>query len=236
MTRQRRPWHEVATRLVDVAAGRAAELVVRNGRWVNPRIFTIGHSNHSLKQFVALLLQHGITAVADVRSAPYSRFCPHFNRAALVAGLEAHDIRYSYLGRELGGRSDDPACYEDGQIQYDLVARTNLFREGLTRVVDGAERYRIALMCAEKEPLDCHRTLLVARALVATGVAVVHVLADGELEPHEKTMDRLLAELSPNGDLFQPPEELLARAITLRAQRVAFVSAGTDTKSKRTLP
>ena len=141
-------------------------------------------------------------------------------------------IRYSHLGRELGGRSDDPACYEGGQIQYELVARTSVFREGLARVVGGAANWRVALMCAEKEPLDCHRTLLVARALVAAGVDVVHILADGELETHERTMDRLLAELSPNYDLFQPREELLARAIALQARRIAFVSKDSDTNSR----
>ena len=199
----------------------------------NSRIFTIGHSNHSLEQFLALLSIHGVTAVADVRSAPYSRFCPHFSRDALTVALEAGGIRYSYLGRELGGRSDDPACYEGGQIQYELVARTSVFHEGLARVVGGAASWRVALMCAEKEPLDCHRTLLVAPALVATGVDVAHILADGELETHQRTMDRLLTELSPNYDLFQPREELLARAMALRARRIAFVSKGSDTNVRR---
>ena len=198
----------------------------------NLRILTIGHSNHSLEAFLARLSQHDVTAVADVRSAPYSRFCPHFNRDVLTAALKACGIRYSYLGRELGGRSDDPACYEGGQIQYELVARTSVFREGLARVVGGAATWRVALMCAEKEPLDCHRTLLVARALVAAGVDVVHILADGELETHARTMDRLLAELSPNYDLFQPREELLARALALQARRIAFVSKDSDTTSR----
>ena len=201
----------------------------------NPRVFTIGHSNHALGRFLALLSRHSVTAVADVRSAPYSRFCPHFNRETLRSALRDTGIRYSYLGRELGGRSDDPSCYEDGQIQYDRVARTDTFREGIARVVGAATSYRIALMCAEKEPLDCHRTLLVARALVAEGNGVVHILGNGEIEAHESTMDRLLAQfdLSPSGDLFQPRDELLAHAIARQAQRVAFVSDGSDTKTRR---
>ena len=191
-----------------------------------PRVFTIGHSNHSLEAFLELLANHGVTAVADVRSAPFSRFCPQFNRDALSAALKDRGIRYTFLGRELGGRSADPACYRDGQIRYELVARTSSFRDGLARIVDGAARHRIALMCAEKEPLDCHRTLLVAPALAALGVAVAHILADGELEPHEKTLDRLLIQfdLSPGGDLFQSREELLAHALARQAQRVAFVA------------
>ena len=94
----------------------------------SPRVLTIGHSNHPLERFLALLSKHGVTAVADVRSAPYSRFCPHFNRDVLTNALKESGIRYSYLGREFGGRSDDPMCYQDGQIQYERVARTDLFR------------------------------------------------------------------------------------------------------------
>ena len=203
----------------------------------SPRIFTIGHSNHPLAQFLAFLARHGVTGVADVRSAPYSRFCPHFNRVALTAALRDSGIRYSYLGRELGGRSEDPSCYERGQVQYDRVARTATFREGLTRVVDGATNHRMVLMCAEKEPLDCHRTLLVARALISGGTDVVHILGSGELETHESTMNRLLEQfnLSPSGDLFQPREELLAHAIALQARRVAFISGSSDTNRRRPL-
>ena len=191
-----------------------------------PQVLTIGHSNHSLEAFLELLANHGVTAVADVRSAPFSRFCPQFNRDALSAALKDRGIRYTCLGRELGGRSADPACYRDGQVQYDLVARTSSFRAGLARIVDGAARHRIALMCAEKEPLDCHRTLLVAPVLAALGIAVSHILADGRLEPHEKTLDRLLEQfdLRPGGDLFQPREELVADALARQARRVAFVS------------
>ena len=191
-----------------------------------PQVLTIGHSNHSLEAFLELLANHGVTAVADVRSAPFSRFCPQFNRDALSAALKDRGIRYTCLGRELGGRSADPACYRDGQVRYELVARTSSFRDGLARIVDGAARHRIALMCAEKEPLDCHRTLLVAPALAALGIAVSHILADGRLEPHEKTLDRLLEQfdLRPGGDLFQPREELVADALARQARRVAFVS------------
>ena len=191
-----------------------------------PQVLTIGHSNHSLEAFLELLASNGVTAVADVRSAPFSRFCPQFNRDALSAALKDRGIRYTCLGRELGGRSADPACYRDGQVRYDLVARTSSFRDGLARIVDGAACHRIALMCAEKEPLDCHRTLLVAPALAASGIAVSHILADGRLEPHEKTLDRLLEQfdLNPGGDLFQSREELLADALARQARRVAFVS------------
>ena len=188
-------------------------------------ILTVGHSNHSLETFLGLLEQHRVTALADVRSAPYSRFNPHFSREPLASALKARGVRYVYLGRELGGRSDDPACYKEGRIRYDRVAQTDGFREGLERVVRGAAEHRVVLMCAEKEPLDCHRTLLVARALDERGADVAHILFDGRLEPHASVMDRLLAEsgVHPEDDLLrrlQPRNELIAEAIARRTERV----------------
>ena len=191
-------------------------------------VLTIGHSNHPLDTFIALLQRHHVTALADVRSAPYSRFNPQFNREPLAGSLKREGIDYVYLGQALGGRSEDPACYEDGRVRYDRVAETETFRQGLDRVVQGAAEHRIALLCAEREPLECHRTLLVARALGQRGVEVAHIHAEGALESHEEAMDRLLQlfNLDPDGDLFrtaQPREELVAEAIALQARRVAYV-------------
>lgn len=189
---------------------------------IRATVLTIGHSTHALEDFVALLRRHEVTAMADVRSAPYSRINPQFNREPLTAALEAEGIRYVYLGDALGGRSADPACYEGGRIRYDRVATTEPFRRGLARVVHGAARHRIALMCAEKEPLDCHRTLLVARALDEQGVDVAHIHADGALERHAEAMDRLLAILKlPREDLYQTREELIVTAIARQEERVA---------------
>ena len=187
-------------------------------------VLTIGHSTHSLEAFVALLRQHCVTALADVRSAPYSRFNPHFNRDALEQSLIAYGIKYVFLGRELGARSDDQSCYENGRVQYSRLARTDLFRSGIDRVIRGANDYRIALMCAEKEPLDCHRTLLVARALAELGVTVQHILADGRLESHDTTMERLLKVVGlPDHELFRSRDELIAEALFRQEQKVAYV-------------
>ena len=195
-------------------------------------VLTIGHSNHSLETFVALLQRHGVTALADVRSAPYSRFNPQFNRKALQGNLQAIGIGYVFLGRALGGRPDDPSCYEQGRVRYDRLAQTPLFREGLERVVEGAGRERIALMCAEKKPLDCHRTILVGRSLVGRGVAVAHIFADGSLEPHDETMNRLLDSMRlPREDLLQSREELIEEALAQRERRIAF--AGKIAKTTR---
>jgi uncharacterized protein (DUF488 family) len=145
-------------------------------------IYTVGHSTHPQERFINLLLSHGVTAVSDVRSKPYSRVNPQFNREQLKQALRMHEISYVFLGKELGARSDDPSCYEDGKVQYDRLAKTPLFESAIKRILIGSQKHRVALMCAEKEPLECHRTILVARHLVAAGAEVKHILADGRLE------------------------------------------------------
>lgn len=186
-------------------------------------VFTIGHSKHPIETFFALLKQHGISALADVRSAPYSRFHPQFNKDALEKALKEHGIKYVFLGRELGARSEDRSCYENGRVRYPLLARTALFRQGIERVTSGVAEYRIALMCAEREPLECHRTLLVARALDELGVPIRHILADGRTEAHGEAMLRLLDLLGlPREDLFRSRQELLAEAIERQERKVAY--------------
>src|SRR5437773_2453789 len=115
-------------------------------------VFTIGHSAHDLEHFTALLVRHNVTAVADVRSMPYSRVNPQFNRETLKQHLLRAGIAYVFLGKELGARSEDPSCYVNGKVQYGLLAETDLFRKGLDRVCVGMHKYRLALMCAEKDP------------------------------------------------------------------------------------
>ncbi len=155
-----------------------------------PVVYTIGHSNHPIEQFLELLRGTDITAVADVRSVPYSRRWPQFGRDRLAPSLAAAGIAYVYLGAELGGRPADPALLHDGKPDYGRMAAAPAFHAGLDRVMDGARRYRIALMCAEREPLECHRFLLVSRALHDRGVALRHILADGSIEPHAETERR----------------------------------------------
>jgi uncharacterized protein (DUF488 family) len=187
-------------------------------------VYTIGHSKHTLDEFAGLLKQHGVTALADVRSAPFSRFNPQFNKDVLARELKARGIKYVFLGRELGARSDDRSCYENGRVQYARLARTELFRQGIERVRRGAGEHRIALMCAEKEPLECHRTLLVARALDEQGVEVMHILGDGRLESHREAMERLLEVTGlPRDDLFRSQAELIAEALKRQEDKVAHV-------------
>ncbi|HTS66206.1 MAG TPA: DUF488 domain-containing protein [Candidatus Acidoferrales bacterium] len=189
-------------------------------------VFTIGHSTHEIERFLELLRAHGITAVGDVRSNPYSRMNPQYNREPLKAVLTAAGIAYVFLGRELGARSDDPSCYQAGKVQYDRLARTPLFLEGLERVREGMARYRLALMCAEKEPLECHRGILVSRHLDAAGIGVQHILADGSLESHTAAIERLRDQLNlPESDLFRTPQEVLEDAYRLQGERIAYETA-----------
>src|SRR5579872_5115027 len=187
-------------------------------------IHTIGHSNHPIERYLELLRLHGITALADVRSTPYSRFNPQFGRESLHAALAGAGIHYVFLGAELGARSSDPACYDsEGRVSYAKLAATELFRQGLQRLKTGMRDHRIAIMCAEREPLECHRTILVARELVREGIPVQHILADGSVEQHAHAMDRLISKLGLTGtDLFSTPGDLTERALDLQAARMAY--------------
>lgn len=166
-------------------------------------IYTIGHSVHGLIRFIDLLKQYHIEAVADVRSMPYSRWQPHFNREDLSNALKGQGIFYVFLGRELGARTDDPTCYENGRVQYRRLARTKLFRSGIQRVIDGSEKMNIALMCAEKDPLDCHRSILISRAIVDHKKDVNHILENGEIESHQALMKRLQNDPALSKELSQ---------------------------------
>lgn len=187
------------------------------------RLFTIGHSDHPVAVFLTLLREHAITSLADVRSSPYSRRNPQFNREAVAASLEAESIRYVFLGAELGARRSEPECYEGGKARYPLIARAPLFRQGLDRVRRGLGRYRIALMCAEKDPLTCHRAILVCRHLRDSVPDIQHIREDGHLESHHAMESRLLALAGlPEGDLFQSREDLLDRAYDWQGERIAY--------------
>lgn len=186
-------------------------------------IFTIGHSVHPIDRFAALLGQHEITAIADVRSAPYSRFSPQFNRKPLEAELRARGVAYVFLGRELGARRDEPEVYEDDLARYDRIAQTEAFARGIERVEQGAETFRVALMCAEKDPLTCHRAILVARALALRGHEIQHVHADGTLESTPELEERLLAATgAAPADLFRTREQIVADAYRVHGERVGY--------------
>ena len=165
-----------------------------------PSILTIGHSNHALAKFLALIEGARVSLIADVRSRPVSRFVPHFNRKPLEAALAERGVSYLFLGRELGGRPDDPALVKNGKPDYALMARTPVFTSGLACIIEKGANEKVALLCAERDPIDCHRFHLIARELVARHIAVAHILPTGEIEPHADAERR--ARHNAPGDLF----------------------------------
>ena len=161
---------------------------------INPlEVLTVGHSNRSIDEFLTVLRANHVTAIADVRSTPFSRMYPHFDRTSLSESLRAQGIVYSFLGFELGGRPRDLAIYEKGRAAYKRIAETDTFQQGIQRVLRGARQYRLALLCSEKDPLECHRGLLIAPQLERNGAAIAHILDSASVEKHNQTVERLLA-------------------------------------------
>ncbi|MFN7934970.1 MAG: DUF488 domain-containing protein [Bryobacteraceae bacterium] len=189
-----------------------------------PTIYTIGHSTHRIEEFLTLLVTHQIGAVADVRSAPFSRRHPQFTRANLERSLHTAGIAYHFFGRELGARTEDASCYSNGKVQYERIAQTTNFREGIARLVALLDASPpLAILCAEKDPLQCHRTILVSRHLAAHGVNVIHIHADATLEPHEHLMQRLIAQLRiPPEDMFRTAADVIDDAYRIQGNRIAY--------------
>lgn len=186
-------------------------------------LFTIGHSDHELATLAGLLRRHRAEVVADVRSQPYSTRLPQFNKDLLERGLRENGIQYVFLGRELGARRDEPECYVDGQARYDLVAKTAAFAKGLVRVRNGVGEYNVALLCAEKDPLTCHRTILVCRHLRGFGFPIQHIHEDGRLESHEAAEERLL-QITGDAEpfLFASHQEQIERAYERQGLKIAY--------------
>ncbi len=185
-------------------------------------VFSIGHSNHAIESFVALLERNCVEAVADVRSQPMSRRFPQFDRAALQASLERAGIRYVFLGDGLGARPRDPDCYTGGRADFARIRSSAPFAEAIQRLRRGAESYNVCLMCAERDPAACHRTWLVSEALRESGLLVTHIFADGSTEAHEALLRRISGSDTSNGSLFGDEAEILAATARREGERVAY--------------
>ena len=197
-------------------------------------IYTIGYSGYhqNLDGFAADLAANGVNVVADVRTSPYSKYASEFNRETIDAFLRCKGIKYVYMGAELGARPSDSACFINGVVDYDRIQAASFFQEGLKRIQDGiAKGYLIALLCAEKDPICCHRNILVAHALAKRGVGVRHLiqLTPGESAVVEESTDaesRLLEECDMDqlmqGDLFMTNEERIEKAYRTRFKEIAY--------------
>ena len=189
--------------------------------------YSIGHSNIPAERFVALLRAAGVTTIADVRSVPVSRFCPWFSAKNLQPLLAREGMTYAPYGGALGGRPRDQSLYHNGIADYEAMAQQPDFEAAMQQLLAEAANYRVkgclCLMCAEREPLECHRCLLVARALAERGLAIGHILYDGTIESHAATEQRLMDLEAKGDDLFATgQDERLAAAYRRRARAVAY--------------
>lgn len=188
---------------------------------MNP-IYSLGHSNLPIERFIELLRNFQIGAVADVRSSPFSGRSPHFNQSDLKAALRQSGLHYVFLGKELGGRPRDENLLTHGVADYEKMAGTSLYQEGIRRLSEGAKAYRIALVCSERDPLDCHRCLLVGRSMSDLGCEVHHIRHDGSLTSQSMLAEALLSSCQANTrDLFLGDCDL-ATAYRRRSEQVAY--------------
>jgi uncharacterized protein (DUF488 family) len=170
-----------------------------------------------------MLEKAGVTAIADVRSSPFSRRAPHFSRDEFRATLKERGIKYVFLGKELGGRPRASSLYCDGVADYEKMAEEPAFLKGIERVMSGAKEHAIALMCSEHNPLDCHRCLLVGRVLAARMVSLGHILNNGKIAEQEEIEEKLLGLSGDStADMFSSREDRLAKAYKTRAKNVAY--------------
>jgi uncharacterized protein (DUF488 family) len=178
----------------------------RSGRVLatdGPVVLTLGHSRHGIAGFVALAKSHGIDTVIDVRGQPYSRFNPQFNRERFAASLEDAGIGYVWEGERLPGRPRDRKLHTtDGAVDWAALRAAPGFAAGIDAVLERAAAGRIALVCAEEDPLRCHRRFLLTPPLIERGARVVHVRGDGRAETEADVAARQKGAATPQLDLF----------------------------------
>lgn len=185
-------------------------------------MFTIGYATKPMDVYINQLRQHGVDVVADVRSVPFSKVFHDYHQDALRQALRRAGLRYVYLGLELGPRSRDPAHYNaEGQVQFDRVMQSELFKSGIQRLLSGVEKgFTIALACAEKDPAICHRSLLIGWALREYhGVELQHILHHGELESQSALEQRLMSLTNTVPDMLMTESE--ARLLAYQRQCLA---------------
>lgn len=186
-------------------------------------VFSIGHSTLEFKSFADALEKWGINAVADVRSSPYSRHYPQYNREGLKTALEARGIVYVFLGKELGGRPKEQSLYTNGVADYEKMAATPTYQSGIKRLRSGLEKYRLAVMCSERSPFDCHRCLLIGRSLKEKNISVFHIIPGEREITQEQVENVLLSNVGKTeADMFDPIESRLGEAYRDRARKVAY--------------
>jgi uncharacterized protein (DUF488 family) len=190
---------------------------------MNNEIYSIGYASYSISDFLKVLADYGIDVVADVRSQPYSRFKPEFNRENLKNVLQTNNIGYAFLGDQCGARIDAPECYVDGKIDFDRVRQNKEFQKGLRRLRKAMENYRIAIMCAERDPINCHRAILICRNLRSEQVVIKHIVENGLVENNLDTEKRLIRIHRLDQALLYPSDaERIEEAYNLQGEIIAY--------------
>ena len=155
-------------------------------------IYTIGYGSRALDAFIETLRKYGAQYLADVRSAPYSRYKPEFSKEPLEQALRREGLHYVYMGAELGGMPKDRSCYVNGKVNYNLVREAEFYQKGIARLADASERgLPTAAMCSEAKPEMCHRSKLIGKSLTEAGVETLHIDENGSLLTQEQVMKRL---------------------------------------------
>ena len=156
-------------------------------------LLSFGHSNHEVDFFLRLLTGTGVTAVVDVRSHPFSKRLPQYDRSNLEAALRSREVDYIFLGALLGGRPARRALYDDeGRVDYEKVRATDDFSDGLDELIRCSKKCTVAFLCSEEDPLDCHRGLMITPALVERGISPSHLRKDGRVQTTREMEQELL--------------------------------------------
>jgi uncharacterized protein (DUF488 family) len=190
-----------------------------------PVIWTIGHSNHDFERFAALVSGERIEFLVDVRSYPYSRIAPHFNRENLHPAMEARGVRYVFLGLALGGRPQREEHYDDaGHALYSEMATEAAFQRTIEHLLKGTHDHRMALLCSCGRPEECHRRLLIGKVLCDRGAELRHILPDGSMEvEHSVALPDVNRQAALFGHDYQPWRS--ARSVS-RRRRLSTSSVG----------
>jgi uncharacterized protein (DUF488 family) len=196
-------------------------------------LHTVGHSNHTFKYFLNLLLINNIHCIVDVRSTPYSQFVPQFDTDKIKQELHANGIHYIYLGKELGARREDKRLYTNGYLDFAKIRTCDkCFQSGIKRVIEGVNKgFSISIMCTEKDPIDCHRSILISKAFIDIGYNISHIKENGKIETHKDLEQRLIYLFFPDidqtsiFDVLNGPksrEELLEKAYVLKNKEIGY--------------
>lgn len=196
-------------------------------------LYTIGHSNHTIERFIKLLKQHKINCIVDVRSNPYSRYNEQFNRENIKIQLNQNGIYYIFMGEEFGARRKEKELYTiDGYLDFEKTVKSSKFLNGVERIKEGLKRnFNIAIMCTEKNPIDCHRNIMIAKYFYDIGYEVKNILENGEIVEQQEINRQLVDNYFPdrNQISFLPEknldnyDELVKKAYKLKNKEIGYV-------------